>query len=155
MTDDSASLRERVEALERCVSELSRAAVRISAILDPDAVLQEVVDSARSLTGARYGLTTTVDEAGWPQRFVGSGITAAEHRRLQDWADGPRLFEHLTRLPGPLRCEDERGGAGGLGADDLPERLPHLFKKHAVGDDSARGLGSGLDRTALADRVCR
>ena len=122
MTDDSASLRERVEALERCVSELSRAAVRISAILDPDAVLQEVVDSARSLTGARYGLITTVDEAGRPQRFVGSGITAAEHRRLKDWADGPRLFEHLTRLPGPLRFEDapEHLRRHGFGAGVLP-----------------------------------
>ena len=56
--------------------------MRISAILDPDAVLQEVVDGARSLTGARYGLITTVDEAGRPQRFVGSGITATEHRGL-------------------------------------------------------------------------
>ena len=80
MTDDSALLRERIEALERRVSELSRAAVRISASLDPDAVLQEVVDGARSLTGARYGLITTVDGAGRPRRLVGSGITAAEQR---------------------------------------------------------------------------
>ena len=106
MTDDSASLRDRVEVLERRVSELSRAAVRIGASLDPDAVLQEVVDSARALTGARYGLITTVDEAGRPLRFVGSGITAAQHRRLTGWADGPRLFEHLTGLPGALSFED-------------------------------------------------
>ena len=53
MTDDSASLRSRIEVLERRVSELSWAAVRIGAILDPDAVPQEVVDSARVLTGAR------------------------------------------------------------------------------------------------------
>ena len=122
MTDDSASLRDRIGALERRVSELSRAAVRISASLDPDAVLQEVVDSARSLTGARYGLITTVDEAGRPRRFVGSGITAAEHRRLEDWTDGPRLFEHLTRLPGPLRFDDapEHLRRHGFGAGVLP-----------------------------------
>ncbi len=106
MTDDSVALRERIEVLERRISELSHAAVRISTGLDPDAVLQEVVDSARALTVARYGLIATVDEAGRPRRFVGSGITAAEHRRLNDWADGPRLFEHLTRLPDPLRFED-------------------------------------------------
>ena len=41
------------------VSELSGAAVLIGASLDPDAILQEVVDSARALTGARYGLITT------------------------------------------------------------------------------------------------
>ncbi|MDE0241433.1 MAG: hypothetical protein OXQ84_14790 [bacterium] len=54
MTDDSA-LRERIDPLERRVSELSRAAVRIRASLDPGAVLQEVVGSARTLAGARYG----------------------------------------------------------------------------------------------------
>ena len=109
MTEDSALLRERIEALERRVSELSRAAVRISASLDPDAVLQEVVDSALSLTGARYGLITTVDEAGRPLRFVASGITATERRQLLDWADGPRLFEHLARLPGALSFDDIPG----------------------------------------------
>ncbi len=109
MTDDSAVLRDRVEVLERRVSELSRAAVRIGASLDPDAVLQEVVDSARALTGARYGLITTVDEAGRPRRFVGSGVTEAQYRQLKSWVDGPRLFEHLTNLPGPLRFEDVPG----------------------------------------------
>lgn len=63
------------------------------------AVLREVVDGARKLTGARYGLFTMVDEVGRPRRFVSSGITAAEQRHLEDWADGPRLFEHLARLP--------------------------------------------------------
>ncbi|MCY3942788.1 MAG: response regulator, partial [Gemmatimonadetes bacterium] len=109
MTDDSASLRERNAALERRVSELSRAAVRISASLDPDAVLQEVVDSARALTGARYGLITTVDAAGQPLRFVGSGITESQHRRLWDWPDGPRLFEHLAGLTGALCFDDIPG----------------------------------------------
>ena len=128
MTEDSALLRERIGALERRVSELSRAAVRISASLDPDAVLQEVVDSARSLTGARYGLITTVDEAGRPGRLVASGITTAEHRRLQDWADGPRLFEHVARLPGALSF------------DDVPEYLRrHGFGAGALPYSTARG----------------
>ncbi len=122
MTDDCGALRRRIEPLERRVSELCRAAVRISASLDPDAVLQEVVDSARLLTGARYGLITTVDEAGRPLRFVGSGITAAEHRHLEDWADGPRLFEHLARLPGALSFDDipEYLRRHGFGAGVLP-----------------------------------
>ena len=122
MTHDSASLRDRVEVLERRVSELSRAAVRIGTSLDPDAVLQEVVDSARALTGARYGLITTVDEAGRPRRFVGSGVTETQYRQLKGWADGPRLFEHLTELPGPLRFEDVPGHLRrhGFGAGVLP-----------------------------------
>ena len=122
MADDSAVLQERIEVLERRVSELSRAAVRIGASLDPDAVLQEVVDSARALTGARHGLITTVGEGGHPLRLVGSGITAARHRRLTDWADGPRLFEHVTRLPGALSCDDVPAYLlrHGFGTDVLP-----------------------------------
>ncbi|WP_419937890.1 ATP-binding protein [Candidatus Palauibacter sp.] len=128
MTDDSATLGLRIEALERRVSELSRAAVRISASLDPDAVLQEAVDGARLLTGARHGLITTVDEAGRPLRFVGSGITAAEHRHLEDWADGPRLFEHLARLPGALNF------------DDIPDYLRrHGFGPGVLPYSTARG----------------
>ena len=65
--------------LERRVSELSRAAVRISAGRDPDAVLQKVVDSARSLTDEGYGPITTAAVAGRHRRLVGSGIAAAEH----------------------------------------------------------------------------
>ena len=83
VTGDSVALRRRIEPLERRVSELCRAAVRISASLDPDTVLQEVVDSAPVLTGARYGLITTVDEAGPASRFVGSGVTAAQFRQLK------------------------------------------------------------------------
>ena len=122
MTDDSASQRERIRALERRFSELSRAAVRIGASLDLDAVLQEVVDSARSLTGARYGLITTVNEAGEPRRFVGSGITESQHRRFLDWADRPRLFEHLAGLTSALRFDDIPGylRRHGFGTSTLP-----------------------------------
>ena len=128
MTDDALALEHRIEALERRVSELSRAAVRISASLDPDAVLREVVDGARSLTGARYGLIATVDEDGRPVRFVGSGVTATELRELEDWADGPRLFEHLARLPGALSF------------DDIPEYLRRQgFGSGVVPYSTARG----------------
>ena len=99
-------LQRRIEALQERVSKLCGAVLRISASLDLDTVLQEVVDSARALTGARYGVITTVDEAGRPQEFVGSGITPDEHRQLAEWADGLRLFEHLRDLPGALRVAD-------------------------------------------------
>ena len=109
MTDDSAALRERVGVLERRVSELSRAAVRISTSFDLDTVLQEILDSARALTGATLGAITTVDEGGRPQRFLSSGITEDEHRRLAAWPDGPRLFRHLIDRPGSLRLGDLQG----------------------------------------------
>ncbi|WP_419938182.1 ATP-binding protein [Candidatus Palauibacter sp.] len=122
MTEDSAALRRRIGALQERMSGLCGAILRISESLDLDTVLQEIVDRARALTGARFGLLTTIDEAGPPARFIGSGITADEHRRMTDWADGPRLFEHLRDLPEALRVRDVPGylRSHGFSAEVLP-----------------------------------
>jgi len=80
----------------------------VSASLDLSAVLQEVVESARALTGARYGAITTIDARGQACEFVFSGLTSEEHRQLAEWPDGPRLFEHLRGLPAPLKLRDAR-----------------------------------------------
>ncbi len=113
-----------VESLRRRISVLSAASLRISASLDLDTVLHEVVDSARTLTGSGYGLIITLDDAGQPQDFITSGISAEEHRRLVEWPDGPRLFEHLRDLPGVLRLADVHVfvRARGFSADLLPSR---------------------------------
>ncbi|MCY3735383.1 MAG: ATP-binding protein [Gemmatimonadaceae bacterium] len=94
------------EAQRDLVVRLSAAILRINASLEPDTVLREVLDSARALTGARYGVITTVDEAGQVQDFVSSGIGPEEHRQLAGWPDGPRLFEHFRAQPGALRLDD-------------------------------------------------
>ena len=99
-------LHREIEALQERISRLSAASVRISASLDLNTVLQEVVDSARALSGARYGLIATVGEAGHGQGFVTSGLTPDEHRQLAAWADAPRLFEHLRELAEPFRLRD-------------------------------------------------
>ena len=113
-----------VESLRRRISVLSAASLRISASLELDTVLHEVVDSARALTGARYGSITTLDDAGQLQDFITSGISAEEHRRLVEWPDGPRLFEHFRDLPGVLRLADVHAFVCALGfsADLLPSR---------------------------------
>ena len=90
-------------ALRKRVSQLSAAILRINASLDVDTVLQEAVDSARALTGARYGMIVTMDERGDTQDFVSSGFTGEEHRQFEQWPDGPRLFKHLRDLPGVVR----------------------------------------------------
>ena len=71
MTDSGEARREN-EVLRERIARLSAAILRISASLDVVTVLQEAVDSARALTGARYGLIATVDAAGQPQDFGGS-----------------------------------------------------------------------------------
>ena len=112
------------EALRARVSALSAASLRISASLDLETVLNEVVDSARALTGARFGAIATIDEAGAPQDFVTSGFTEEEHRRIAEWSDGPRLFEHFRDLPGPVRIADVPAYVQELGfpTDRLPSK---------------------------------
>ena len=115
--DENAALRARISAL-------SAASLRINASLDLETVLNEVVKSARALTGARYGAIATIDDAGVPQDFVTSGFTAEEHRKLLEWSDGPRLFEYFRDLPGPLRLADVPAYVRSLGfsSDRLPSK---------------------------------
>ena len=99
------------ETTDRHESALTAALLRIGASLDLETVLREVLESARVLTGARYGVIATIDEAGQPGDFMSSGITAEEHRNLVEWPDGPKLFAFLRDLPGPLqRDADPRRG---------------------------------------------
>ncbi|WP_419166734.1 ATP-binding protein [Candidatus Palauibacter sp.] len=115
MTTDTDALLRRVEVLRARIARLCGALLRISASLDLDTVLREVVDGARALTGARRGVITMVDELGRAQRFLSSGIPPDEHRQLANWADGQRLFEHLRDLPRPLRVADLPGYVRSLG----------------------------------------
>ena len=122
MTDRD--LRRENEALRERISALSAASLRISASLDLETVLREVVESARSLTGARFGAIATIDEAGAPQDFVTSGFTEEQHRAMAEWSEGPRLFEHFRDLEGPLRIADVPAYVQALGfpTDRLPSK---------------------------------
>ena len=52
------------------ISRLCATLARTTTSMDPETVLTEVVDGARALTGARYGVIITVDESGGPREFV-------------------------------------------------------------------------------------
>ena len=106
------------------LSKLSEASLRINESLDLDTVLQGVLDSARSLTGARYGGITTIDEAGQPKDFVTSGTTPEEHRALAETPDGPRFFEFLLGLSTPLRIPDMISHFRALGLPDFQSPVP-------------------------------
>ena len=95
-----------VESPRRRDSSLTAAILRISASLDLDTVLREVVDGARALTGARCGVIATVDEAGRVEEYVASGLEPEEERQMAAWPDAMRLFEHLRGLDEPLRLAD-------------------------------------------------
>ena len=115
VTEDPEGLRRQIEVLQERVSRLSAAVLRVSDSLDLDTVLREVVDSARALTGARYGMIATVDHTGGVAEFVASGFTPDEDREIAAWPDSPRLFTHFRNLAAPLRLADLQAYVRSLG----------------------------------------
>ena len=109
MQESPDQLRQRNRMLEDRVSKLCAAVLRASASLDLETVLREIVDSARALTGARYGMITTVDDAGQPQDWVISGWTADEQAAM---GRVDRSTEAVRALPGPSRAAESGRPAG-------------------------------------------
>ena len=93
------TLRERLSALIDAI-------LRISEDLDLDVVLQQIADSARSLTDARYGAIATADNAGNLQDLLISGATAEEQQEVSSFPHGRDLFNYLRGLREPLRTGD-------------------------------------------------
>ena len=109
------------EALRDRLSRLSEASLRINESLDFEAVLQGVLDSACSLTGARYGVIALVGASGRIEDSVTSGLTSEQHRRFMDFPEGMPFFEYLSSISGPLRLQDFHSYTRSLG---LPEFRP-------------------------------
>ena len=119
--DRADELAQENEALRERLSRLSEASLRINESLDFQAVLQGVLDSACSLTGARYGVITLMDASGRVEDFVYSGLTPEETALFSEFQDGMTFFEYVNRLEEPLRLRDFHSHMRELG---LPEFRP-------------------------------
>ena len=138
VTSEAAVLRERLSAL-------SAASLRINESLDLDTVLQGVLDSARSLSCARYGVLAVLDNR-QVEALLASGLTPEEFRGLQEIAGGEGIFEYLGSLKEPLRVADFAGHAHTLG---LPEFLPPVQVRAFLAVPILR-LGEGIGHIYLA-----
>ena len=136
----------RIETVETRVSNLCAAILRINASLDLETVLREIVDSARALTGARYGLIVTVDDAGQPRDFVTTGLAPGVPPKMAEWPDGPRLFEHFRDLREPLRVADLPSYVRELGFS------PELMVVNAMQCTPMRHRGSRVGNFFLGDK---
>ena len=99
-------MEQEIRDLRNRLSRLSEASLRINESLDVDAVLQGVLDSARSLTGASYGAFVLLDDSGEIEDFLSSGLTAEESQRMWDLPNGMPIFELLSSTDRPLRLAD-------------------------------------------------
>ncbi len=111
------------QALRERLTRLAEASVRINESLDFDLVLQGVIDSARSLTGARYGVVVLLDNAGQMREFYGSGTTPEEGRKLWDEPDRIRFFDYIGGIEKPLRLRDFHGYARSQGLPEFPPAM--------------------------------
>ena len=110
-------------ALRDRLARLSEASLRINESLDLETVLQGVLDSARVLTEARYGVIIILDEAGQIQDFLSSGMSADDDLWMSDVPGGPEMFQYLTQMSAPTRLRDFGGHMRSLG---LPEFSPPM-----------------------------
>ena len=88
------------------LSQLCDAILRINESLDLDSVLQEVLDSARSLTGAQFGVIVLVTGQQRPVEFLFSGMTPEQAGELERLSNKWELFEYFYAIEGPLRLDD-------------------------------------------------
>ena len=137
------------EALRERLSRLSEASLRINEDLDLDTVLREVVDGARSLTGARMGSITVLDDSGQLQDFITAGLTPEEHQRFVDLPGGPEFFAYLSNLPEPLRLADFSAHTRSLG---LPEIGPPLGPVGSFLGAPIRHRGQHVGNFYLSDK---
>ena len=145
-TDD---LTPQIAALRNRLSKLSEASLRINESLDLDAVLQGILDSARSLTNAHCGVIATLDNAGQVEDFLASGMTEDESQQLWEMPEGPKFLEYLSSIPGPLRVRDFASHTRSLG---LPEFHPPLDVS-AFLSTSIRHQGEVVGNIYLANRA--
>jgi signal transduction histidine kinase len=75
--------------------------------LDPEAVLQRLLEVARELTGAQYAAIGVLDERREAlERFVTTGVDPETHRAIGDLPRGRGVLGVLISDPRPLRLAD-------------------------------------------------
>ncbi|MDE3001599.1 MAG: ATP-binding protein [Gemmatimonadota bacterium] len=92
--------------LRERLSRLSQASQRINESLDFETVLQGVVDSARTVTDAKYCVVTLPDDRGEIQEFLVSGMTPDWVGQMRSFPEAAPLHEYLRGFEEPLRLRD-------------------------------------------------
>lgn len=93
-------------SLQDTIDALDRATQAIAGELDLDRVLQLIVDSVRDLVHARYAALGIVDARGRIERFITSGINAAERAAIGPPPRGHGLLGLIIRESRAYRIPD-------------------------------------------------
>ncbi len=112
---DTGRLRQRLTAL-------AQASLRLNESLELENVLQEVLDCARSLTGATYGIFVLVDAEFRLLHLLWSGIEGAASQDLSKFHRGQLICQYISGLRKPVRIDDFEANllASSLAVEDVP-----------------------------------
>ena len=104
-----------IARLRERLSRLSQASRRINESLDFDQVLQGVLDSACSLTAARYGVMIRFDDVGDVPDFLTYGFSPEDVERLWSAPDRYQVMAAMTNVSEPMRFPDLAAHVRSLG----------------------------------------
>ncbi|MCY4415510.1 MAG: ATP-binding protein [Chloroflexi bacterium] len=121
---ESDLLKQENEVLRERLTRLSEASLRINEPLEFDAVLQGVLDAARSLTDACYGVMAFHDDDAMVQNFLSSGMTAEEASAVWQILTAPGIYERVGGIAGPVRHPDMLGLLSEMGVPGMRLPLP-------------------------------
>ena len=147
------------EVLSERTARLCAAMLRIGASLELDIILREIVENARELADARYGIITTTDATRKVENIVTSGLNPEERQQMLDWPDGPQLFKHFRELPGVLRLTDLPAYMNSLGysVDLIPSKTfqgtPMRHQGQYVGNFFLSGKQNGTEFTKEDEEI--
>ncbi|MBI3760623.1 MAG: GAF domain-containing sensor histidine kinase [Chloroflexi bacterium] len=126
---------------------LNRAALAVNSQLALDKTLQQIVDSARELAGARYAALGVPDVAGRLAEFIFSGITEQEANRIPHRPEGKGLLGALLNEGRSLRLHAVADDPRSVG---FPPGHPEM--KSFLGVPILAG-GKVLGNLYLADKI--
>ena len=111
--------------------------------LDVEAVLRQLLDVAREMTGARYAAVGVLDERRQElDRFITAGIDPDTHRAIGDLPRGRGILGLLIEDPRPLRLEHIGDHPQSYGFPAAHPRDGDIPRR--AGDGPRRGLGQPL-----------
>ena len=92
------------------------AGIALSSELSLDALLQQLVETAAQLTGARYAALGVIDQSGAAlERFLTTGVDADTQAAIGDLPRGRGILGVLIRDAKPLRLDDIAGDPRSVG----------------------------------------
>ncbi len=126
---------------------LNRAALSIAGELDSEKVLQQIVDTARELVGARYAALGVPGQYGRMLRFVHSGMTREQVERIPHLPLGKGLLGTIVAERKPIRVKHIAEDPRSIG---FPSGHPPMTSFLGV---PIIGAGDPLGNLYLTDKI--